>query len=231
MQKMAIIEEKLKELTDKKYKEFQLKLCPGVDNILGVRVPILRKYAKDLLKEYTLDEILYNLSDKYYESIMLQGMVIGQDKKKSFDEKLKYIEKFIPKIDNWAVCDTFCAGLKITEKNKEKMWNFLKNYLKSSKEFEIRFAVVMILDYYIEDKYIDDVLNILDKIRSDKYYVQMAVAWALSICMVKFYNKTLEYMQTSNIDKFTFNKTIQKSIESYRITDEQKQILKNMKKI
>ena len=231
MQKIAIIEEKLKKLADKKYKEFQLKLCPGIDNILGVRVPILRKYAKDLLKEYTLDEILYNLSDKYYESIMLQGMVIGQDKKKDFSEKLEYIKEFIPKINNWAVCDTFCAGLKITEKNKEKMWNFLKNYLKSSKEFEIRFAVVMILDYYIEDKYINDIFKIMDSIKSDAYYAQMAVAWALSVCAIKFYDKTLEYLKNSNIDKFTFNKAIQKSIESYRITDEQKQTLKNMKKM
>ena len=231
MQKIAIIEEKLKKLADKKYKEFQLKLCPGIDNILGVRVPILRKYAKDLLKEYTLDEILYNLSDKYYESIMLQGMVIGQDKKKDFSEKLEYIKEFIPKINNWAVCDTFCAGLKITEKNKEKMWNFLKNYLKSSKEFEIRFAVVMILDYYIEDKYINDIFKIMDSIKSDAYYVQMAAAWALSICAVKFYDKTYKYLKISKIDKFTFNKAIQKSIESYRITDEQKQTLKNMKKM
>ncbi len=231
MQKMAIIEEKLKELTDKKYKEFQLKLCPGVDNILGVRVPILRKYAKDLLKEYTLDEILYNLSDKYYESIMLQGMVIGQDKKKDFSEKLEYIKEFIPKINNWAVCDTFCAGLKITEKNKERVWDFLKEYLKSDKEFELRFALVMILDFYIDEKYIDEVLKIIDNIKSNAYYVQMAAAWALSTCAVKFYDKTYKYLKISKIDKFTFNKAIQKSIESYRITDEQKQTLKNMKKM
>ena len=231
MQKIAIIEEKLKELADKKYREFQIKLCPGVDNILGVRVPILRKYAKDLLKEYSLEEVLYSLDDKYYESIMLQGMVIGLAKNRNIEEILEYVKNFIPKIDNWAVCDTFCAGLKITEKNKERVWNFLKEHLKSNKEFELRFALVMILDFYIDEKYIDEVLEIIDSIKSDEYYVQMAAAWALSVCVVKFYEKTLEYLKNSSIDKFTFNKAIQKSIESYRITEGQKEILKKMKKI
>ena len=231
MKKIEKIEEGVKELADEKYREFQLKLCPGVDNILGVRVPVLRNYAKDLLKKYSIDEILYSLNDKYYENIMLQGMVIGLNKNKDIDEVLEYVKKFIPKINNWAVCDTFCAGLKITIKNKEKVWNFLKEYLKSNKEFELRFAVVMILDFYVEEKYIDDILKIIDNIKSEAYYTQMAVAWLLSVCIVKFYDKTLEYLKNSKIDKFTFNKAIQKSIESYRITDEQKQILKNMKKL
>lgn len=231
MKKIEKIEEGVKELADEKYREFQLKLCPGVDNILGVRVPVLRNYAKDLLKKYSIDEILYSLNDKYYENIMLQGMVIGLNKNKDIDEVLEYVKKFIPKINNWAVCDTFCAGLKITIKNKEKVWNFLKEYLKSNKEFELRFAVVMILDFYVEEKYIDDILKIIDNIKSEAYYTQMAVAWLLSVCIVKFYDKTLEYLKNSKIDKFTFNKAIQKSIESYRITDEQKQTLKNMKKL
>lgn len=231
MKKIERIEEGVKELADEKYREFQLKLCPGVDNILGVRVPVLRNYAKDLLKKYSIDEILYSLNDRYYENIMLQGMVIGLNKNKDIDEVLEYVKKFIPKINNWAVCDTFCAGLKITIKNKEKVWNFLKEYLKSNKEFELRFAVVMILDFYVEEKYIDDILKIIDNIKSEAYYTQMAVAWLLSVCIVKFYDKTLEYLKNSKIDKFTFNKAIQKSIESYRITDEQKQTLKNMKKL
>ena len=176
MKKIERIEEGVKELADEKYREFQLKLCPGVDNILGVRVPVLRNYAKDLLKKYSIDEILYSLNDKYYENIMLQGMVIGLNKNKDIDEVLEYVKKFIPKINNWAICDTFCAGLKITIKNKEKVWNFLKEYLKSNKEFELRFAVVMILDFYVEEKYIDDILKIIDNIKSEAYYTQMAVA-------------------------------------------------------
>ena len=174
---------------------------------------------------------MYSLDDKYCESIMLQGMVIGLAKNKNIEEILEYVKNFIPKIDNWAVCDTFCAGLKITEKNRERVWDFLKEYLKSDKEFELRFALVMILDFYIDEKYIDEVLKIIDNIKSDTYYVQMAAAWALSICAVKFYDKTYKYLKISKIDKFTFNKAIQKSIESYRITDEQKQTLKNMKKM
>ena len=113
-----------------------------------------------------------------------------------------------------------------------KMWDFINKYLSSENEFEIRFAVVMILDYYIEEKYLKDIFNIFDNLylknRSNQYYVQMAVAWAISICLVKFYDETLKYLEKSKIDKFTFNKSIQKAIESYRINKEQKDELKEL---
>ncbi len=225
------IKRKLALLADEKYKEFHKGLCPGTENIMGVRVPVLRNYAKELAKEYDIKYLLENMDNEYYEEIMLQGMLIGLEKDKNVQNILKDIEEFVPKIDNWAVCDVFCAGLKIVKKNLEEVWIFLQKYLKSDKEFEVRFGVVMILDYYITEAYLYEDFKIFDKIKVEKYYVQMAVAWAISICLIKFYDKTLAYLKNSKVDKFTYNKAIQKAIESYRITDEQKQELRKMKKI
>ena len=222
------IKKELIQLQDKKYKEFHGGLCPGAENIIGVRVPVLRNYAKELLKQYDFKELMKNIDNEYYEEIMLQGMLIGQAKEE-FSTILKYITNFIPKIDNWAVCDVFCAGLKITKKHKEEMWNFIQTYLKSNKEFEIRFGVVMLLDYYIEESYLNQNFEIFDSIKNTAYYVQMAVAWAISICLIKYYDETIKYLKKAKIDKFTYNKALQKGIESYRITPEQKQELRNMK--
>ena len=227
------IKKQLKQLSDSRYKEFHSNLCPGTDNILGVRVPVLRNYAKELVKKYPVEKLLKNTDNEYYEEIVLQGMIIGLDKKVNIKTILEYIEEFIPKIDNWAICDVFCAGLKIVNKYPKEIWSFISKYLESEKEFELRFAIVIILDYYINEEYIDKVLKVLNSIHSDKYYVQMAVAWAISICLIKFYDKTVSYLQDENcfLDKFTYNKSIQKAIESYRITDEQKVFLRSLKKI
>lgn len=222
------IKEELIKLQDKKYKEFHGGLCPGTENIIGVRVPVLRNYAKELLKQYDFKELMKNIDNEYYEEIMLQGMLIGLAKEE-FSTILKYITNFIPKIDNWAVCDVFCAGLKITKKHKEEMWDFIQTYLKSNKEFEIRFGVVMLLDYYIEESYLNQNFEIFDSIKNTAYYVQMAVAWAISISLIKYYDETIKYLKKAKIDKFTYNKALQKGIESYRITPEQKQELRNMK--
>ena len=227
------IKQELKQLADEKYKEFHKGLCPGTENILGVRVPVLREYAKKLSKEYDIRELLNDIDNEYYEEIMLQGMLIGLEKAKDNDIEniLKDIEEFVPKIDNWAVCDTFCVGLKITKKHGKEMWDFLQKYVTSDKEFEIRFGVVMILDYYITEEYLGKNFAIFNHIKSNQYYVQMAVAWAISICLIKFYDKTIEYLKQAKVDKFTYNKALQKAIESYRITEEQKTELRKMKKM
>ena len=223
------IKEKLLELADPKYKEFHSGLCPGTDNIIGVRVPVLRNYAKELAKEYQINELLKQIDNQYYEEIMLQGMLIGLAKQ-DFKTIQKQIEEFVPKIDNWAVCDVFCAGIKVTKKKKEEMWHFIQKYLLSDQEFEIRFAVVMILDYYIEEDYLEKDFKIFDAITSQAYYVQMAVAWAISIALIKFYDKTIKYLENAKLDNFTYNKALQKAIESYRITDDRKEKLRQMKK-
>lgn len=223
------IKKELFKLADKKYKEFHGGLCPGTDNIIGVRVPVLRDYAKRLAKEYDISDLLDKIDNEYYEEIMLKGMLIGLEKV-DFETLQKHIEEFVPKIDNWAVCDVFCGGLKLTKKYKKEMWEFIQKYLKSDKEFGIRFGVVMILGYYIEEDYLESDFEIFDFINSKEYYVQMAVAWAISVCLVKFYDETIEYLKTANLDKFTYNKALQKGIESYRITDKQKEELRKMKK-
>ena len=222
------IRKKLFELQDLKYKEFHSNLCPNIDDIIGVRVPVLREYAKELYNNNNINKI--KIGDKYYEELVLQGMIIGFQTKESIKNIINQIKEFVPKINSWAVCDTFCAGLKITKKHPKEMFNLLKEYLNSEKEYEMRFAIVMLLDYYINDQYIDEVLQILNNIKLDKYYVKMANAWAISICLIKYYERTILFLNNCNLDKFTYNKAIQKAIESYRITDKQKEQLKILKK-
>lgn len=215
-------------MQDLKYKEFHGSLCPDMDNVIGVRIPKLREYAKELYKCNNLKDI--KIEDKYYEELVIQGMLIGFQTKAPIKEVIKQVEEFIPKINSWAVCDTFCAGLKITKKYQTEMFKVIKEYLKSTQEYQVRFAIVMLLNYYINDQYIDQVLQILDNVKLDKYYVQMANAWAISICLIKYYNKTLDFLNTTKIDDFTYNKGIQKAIESYRITNEQKEYLRTLKR-
>ena len=220
------IRQDLFEMQDLKYKEFHGSLCPDMDNIIGVRIPKLREYAKELYKSNKLEDI--KIGD--YEELVIQGMLIGFQTKAPIEEVIKQVKEFVPKINSWAVCDTFCAGLKITKKYQTEMFKVIKEYLKSKQEYEVRFAIVMLLDYYINDQYIDQVLQILNNVKLDKYYVQMANAWAVSICLIKYYNKTLEFLKTTKIDDFTYNKGIQKTIESYRITKEQKDYLRTLKR-
>ena len=215
-------------MQDLKYKEFHGSLCPDMDNIIGVRIPKLREYAKELYKSNKLEDI--KIGDKYYEELVIQVMLIGFQTKAPIEEVIKQVKEFVPKINSWAVCDTFCAGLKITKKYQTEMFKIIKEYLKSKQEYKVRFAIVMLLDYYINNQYIDQVLQILNNIKLDKYYVQMANAWAISICLIRYYNKTLEFLKTTKIDDFTYNKGIQKAIESYRITKEQKDYLRTLKR-
>ena len=146
------------------------------------------------------------------------------------EERLEYITKFVPKIDNWAVCDVSCAGFKFAKKYQSEVWKFLKPYLESNKEFEIRFGVVMLLDFYITEEYIDKVLEILNKIQYEGYYVKMAVAWAISVCYIKFPKETFKLLQENSLDDFTYNKALQKIIESYRVSEEEKKTIRAMKR-
>lgn len=223
------IREELLKLSEEKYREFSSRLIPGVDNILGVRLLYLRKIAKSIAKK-DWREYLKSANNTYFEEVMLQGMVIGYVKDSNIEEILVYIKNFIPKINNWSVCDSFCSGLKITNKNKEIVWEFLKKYLSSEKEYEVRFAVVMLLNYYIDEEYIRKVLKELDKVNHDGYYVKMAVAWAVSMCYVKFEDITLEYLNNNNLDDFTYNKSLQKICESLKIDNERKVLIKSMKR-
>ena len=225
---MDKIREKLFEKQDLKYKEFHSSLCPNVDKIIGVRVPELRKMAKEIaLQDY--DDFLTNAQNEYYEELLLQGLVIGYAKI-SIEETFKYLKNFVPKINNWAVCDTTCSNLKITKKHMKEMWEFLEQYINSDKEYEIRFALVMYLNYYLTDEYIDEILKKVDKITNKEYYVQMAIAWLISFSYIKQKEKTKKYLLKNNLDKFTHNKSIQKICESYRVLQEEKEELRKIKK-
>lgn len=217
------------ELQDKKYKEFHSSLCPNVDNIIGVRIPELRKLAKQIAKENPKEFIENPVKKQYYEEIMLEGFVIGY-MKATLEEKLHYLDNFIPEIDNWAVCDCTASTLKFIDKYKKEVWEYLQKYINSKKEFEKRFAIIILMDYYLTDEYIDKVLEIYNKIDSDQYYVQMGIAWAISVCFVKYREKTRKILDNNNLSTFTHNKSIQKIIESTRVDKETKEELKKLKK-
>lgn len=228
---MNIVEDVRKRIkleAEEKYQKFSSSLLPGIKNVAGVRLPILRKIAKEIYKS-DWKTFLDNKSFEFMEEKMLKGMVIGLLKEPP-DVIYNYIEKFIPDIDNWAICDSFCCGLKFINKNKSETWDFIQKYLNSKKEYEIRFGAVIILNFFIDEEYIDNSLKILSQIKTNDYYAQMAIAWALSICYIKFEEKTLDCLLNSNMDKFIYNKTIQKIIESNRISKETKNKLKLLKK-
>lgn len=215
-------------LAEPQYQTFTSKLLPGVSNILGVRLPNLRKIAKEIAKG-DWRTYLNNASDESYEEIMLQGMVIGYVKS-SLQELIPFIEKFIHKIDNWSVCDSFCSGLKVTKIYKEEMWLFLQSYFQKAGEFEVRFGVVMLLNYYLDEVYIEPVCKIFDDIRHDGYYVKMAVAWAISIYYIRFPEAMEAYLKNNKLDDFTYQKSLQKICESRAVDNIAKERIRKMKK-
>lgn len=221
------IKERLLKEVDKTYKDFNQKLIPNINNILGIRVPVLRKISKEIYKNNWQDFL--KQKPQYFEEAMLQGMVIGLIKDEP-NAILEYIEAFIPQINNWAVCDCFCSSLKFTKNNKELVWNFLHKYLNSSKEYEIRFVLVMLLNYYIEEKYLNKIFKIIENYQYNDYYAHMGAAWLISICYIKYPEETTKYLLNSNIDTKTYNKSIQKIIESNKIDKKTKNKLKTFKK-
>jgi len=221
------IRNQLLDLVDSEYQVFAAKLIPNIHNVMGVRLPELRKMAKKIARG-DWESYLAQAEDEWFEEVMLQGMVIGYVQA-DLDEVLRLVAAFVPKIDNWSVCDSFCSGLKIAVPHKQKVWDFLDFYLQSDKEYDIRFAVVMMLNYYVEADYLHAVLERLDRVRHEGYYVKMAVAWAVSICYVKLPEPTMAYLQNNTLDKETFNKALQKITESYRVDQETKRIIRSMK--
>jgi len=218
----------LKSMADEKYRQFHQRLVPNVENLLGIQVPKIKALAKEIAKGDYKGFLRYNSTD-YYEEVMLRGLVIG-DVKADIEEVIGYIEDFVPQINNWGVCDSFCANLKITLKNKDRMLEVINHYLKSDREFELRFAIVMLLDFYIDKEYLSYLFNVFNSIHHDGYYVKMAVAWAISICYIKYKDETMKFILDNDLDDFTYNKAIQKIIESTRISKEEKIELKKLKR-
>ncbi|MBN7773312.1 DNA alkylation repair protein [Clostridium aminobutyricum] len=229
------VRERLENQAEQSYKEFNDKIVPGVKNAIGVRLPALRKLAKEMAKEdykEYFDELEHTeKASLYHEELLLQGILIGIIKVTP-SERMEYIKKFVFKIDNWAVCDTFCSGLKFTKDNGPLMWEFIQPYLTDEREFFVRFGVVMLMCYYIDEEHIERDIEILEGIQQEGYYTKMAVAWALSLCYVKFPEITRSFFEKSNnkLDDFAYNKAIQKIKESYRVTKEEKAYLHSLKR-
>ena len=218
---MMNIQEKLGVNADEKYKRFSQSLLPKVNNILGVRIPILRKIAKEIYKNKNFNFL--NEIPTSHEETLLQAMVIGLTK------DITLIEPFIHKITNWAICDTFCADLKITKTLKKEVYKIIKKYIKSKKEYELRFSLVMLLNYYVEEDYLTDIFKYLNSFRSKDYYAQMAAAWLICVCCTIFPKATIHFLRTTKIDDFTYKKAIQKIQDAYKINKEVKNICKELR--
>lgn len=214
------VRKELTTIAEHDYKEFSASLIPGVKNMLGIRIPILRDMAKNLAKEDWKGCMEWT-DTLYFEEIMLQGLVLGYAKA-PVEEILKYTKDFIPKIDNWSVNDTFCNNFKIAQKEPEKVWDFLMTYKESKEEFELRVVAVMLMSHFLKDVYIEEVLKVLSELEIVGYYTSMAVAWAYATAWAKYPDRTKAYLMEHPIDAETYRKTLRKCLESYRISDEDK---------
>ena len=220
----AAILEKFSELSDPKYKAFNESLIPGTSTAYGVRVPAIRNIARAVIKSSPEDFLKVSRPDSY-EELMLRGMVIA-GMKLPVSDKLPLIEGFLPLIDNWAVCDTFCGDIKLrSPEEKRLIWEFMEPLFCDPREFYARFVLVMFLGHFVEPDYILRGLGAIEAITQEQYYVRMAAAWAVSVCYVKFPGETLPLLQRRTLPKFTQNKSIQKIRESYRVPKEDKDML------
>ena len=212
-------------LKDDNYKKFQEKIIKN-DNIkiIGIRVPILKKIAKDISKEDYKNFIKYN-KHKYLEENILHGLILGYIKEDENDF-LKQIDKFIPYIDNWETCDTVCANLK---QFKKININAVNNYINKN-PWSKRFGLVILINHYIKEENLEFIFNLCKNIKAEEYYVKMAISWLLSICYIKYPSNTLNFLKKANLDKFTHNKTISKICDSKRIEKKIKEKLKLMRK-
>lgn len=222
------IKEQLELLREPEYQQFISRLLPGTEHILGVRLPILRKMAKKLACG-DWNDYLISASDDSYEEIMLQGMVLGYAAG-NLAEKEPYLRAFLPKINNWSVCDSACSTIKLAKKQPQQFWDFLMEYLHSPRTYEVRFVLVQMLNYYVTPDYLSKVLEAVDSVLLKTYYVQMAQAWTVSICYRDFPALTLPFLKENNLDDFTHNKTLQKITESRKVPTDEKAYIRTLKR-
>lgn len=227
------IREQLFQLSEESYKDFNRNIVPGEERMIGVRLPALRKLARETAKssgrEY-LDEAAEAMGpDSLHEEIMLYGMVLGYTKMEK-EERAERLDRFVPLIRTWAICDTCVTGYKFMEKEPDYWFDYLKRYETSDKEFDLRFMIISMLSHFIDDRHIDEVLRLCGSICNDGYYTKMGVAWTVSVCYVKYPEKTRKFLESGVMDEFTHNKSIQKIRESYRVSREEKEELKKLKK-
>lgn len=223
------ITEGLFELKDENYRGFYAKLIPDIpyDKIIGVRTPALRSYASKVAKMPEAKEFIQELPHTYYEENNLHGVLLSLIYQKDIEEFIAELERFLPYVDNWATCDMLSP--KIFKKHLPYVYERVQKWLQSDHVYTIRFGIVTLLGFYLDDAFEPDMLRLVANIKSEEYYVKMAVAWYFSIALVKQYDTALPYIQNQILEPWTHNKSIQKAIESRRITSERKEYLKSLK--
>ena len=221
------ITKELFNLQDKKYRDFQIKLIPTVnpENIIGVRTPELRNLAKRLVKENDYISFLEDLPHKYFDENQLHAFIISEIK--DYDLCISCIDRFLPYVDNWATCDQMSP--KVFKKNHDKLIERIKAWIKSKETYTIRFGIGMLMQHFLDDNFNKEYLKLVLNVKSDEYYVNMMRAWFFATALAKKYDETITYIENKKIDTWTHNRTIQKAIESYRITNDQKEYLKSLK--
>ena len=224
---MTGIQEKLFALQDTKYREFQSKLMPTVDpdTVIGVRTPQLRKLAKEIAKTEEKQFLLQELPHTYFEENQLHAFVIALEK--DFESCLAEVERFLPYIDNWATCDQLSP--KVFAKHREELLSRIDVWLESDHVYTIRFGIGMLMQHFLNEDFDVKYAERVAGIRSDEYYVNMMTAWYFATALAKQYDAVLPFIENRKMDVWTHNKAIQKAVESYRITPEQKTYLRSLK--
>ena len=214
-------------LQDKEYAAFQVKLIPTteVDRIIGVRTPELRTFAKKLFKDEGTASFLTSLPHQYFEEDQLHAFVISLEK--DFDKCIAEVEAFLPFIDNWATCDQLSP--KAFKKEPEKLLPYICTWINSDKVYTVRFAIGMLMQHFLDARFDPKYADMVAAVRSEEYYINMMIAWYFATALAKQYDLILPYLEGKKLDDWTHNKAIQKSVESYRITAEQKAYLKTLK--
>lgn len=224
---ISLIWEQLFELQDKKYAEFQAKLIPTVspETIIGIRTPQLRAYAKQVAKMEKKQEFLQDVPHQYFDENQLHAFVISEEKE--FDRCMQELERFLPYIDNWATCDQLSP--KVFKKHKTELLPYIEKWLSSGHTYSMRFGIGMLMQHFLDDMFEVKYAERVAGIRSEEYYINMMIAWYFATALAKQYDSILPYIEKKRLDVWTHNKAIQKAVESYRITPQQKEYLKTHK--
>lgn len=221
---MEEIQKQLFELQDMAYRDFHSRLMPDIDKetVIGIRVPVLRKYAKSIVETELAEKFIKELPHCYYEENNLHMMLITGIK--DYEKCLSEIERFLPYIDNWATCD-FPAP-KCFENHKEDLLPVIKRWIASSETYTIRYGIGMLMRLYLDADFDPEYVRIVAEVKSDEYYVNMMIAWYMATALAKQWDAVIPYIEEHRMSDWVHRKTIQKAVESYRITDEQKRYLK-----
>lgn len=214
-------------LQDKKFREFHLKLIPGTDadRVIGIRTPALRKFAKEIIKAGSGEEFLSSLPHYYYEENQLHSFILSEEK--DFDICIKYVDEFLPYINNWATCDQLLP--KVFKKQPQKLLPHINLWIESGETYKIRFAIGMLMQHFLDEFFEENFLQKVASVHSEEYYVKMMQAWYFATALAKQYEPAVKYLEEKKLDSWTHNKTIQKAIESFRVPDERKEYLRTLK--